>query len=225
MGLNKSNGNMYPYITHTFNVIKGACPHKCSYCYMKSLPGELKPVRLDRSEVKTDLGAGNFVFVGSSCDMWAHEIEADWIRRTLLKCGTHQNRYLFQSKNPHRFLEFAEYLPPSVVLATTIESDRDHIESGGAAIDQRVDGIIRATRSGYEVSVTIEPIMEIWDLSRMLEMMDDIRPAWITIGADSKGHNLPEPSAETVKFLATELKRRAHQVILKRNLGRIWNGD
>ncbi len=35
MGLNKSNGNMYEWITHTWNTIKGECYHDCSYCYMK----------------------------------------------------------------------------------------------------------------------------------------------------------------------------------------------
>jgi len=35
MGLNKSSGNMYEFITHTWNTVKGACEHDCSYCYMK----------------------------------------------------------------------------------------------------------------------------------------------------------------------------------------------
>lgn len=31
MPLNKSTGNMYKFITHTWNTIKGECPHGCSY--------------------------------------------------------------------------------------------------------------------------------------------------------------------------------------------------
>lgn len=27
MGLNKAKGNMYEFITHTWNPIKGKCPH------------------------------------------------------------------------------------------------------------------------------------------------------------------------------------------------------
>lgn len=26
---------MYDFVTHTWNTIKGECPHDCSYCYMK----------------------------------------------------------------------------------------------------------------------------------------------------------------------------------------------
>ena len=40
---------MYPWVTHTWNVIKGKCPHDCSYCYMKRFPqGEL---RFDEKEL------------------------------------------------------------------------------------------------------------------------------------------------------------------------------
>lgn len=36
--LNKSKGNMYPWVTYTWNPIKGKCPHECRYCYMKGYP-------------------------------------------------------------------------------------------------------------------------------------------------------------------------------------------
>ena len=59
MSLNKSTGNMYEFITHTWNTIKGECPHGCSYCYMKRW-GKQQPVHFDEKELKTDLGIGNF---------------------------------------------------------------------------------------------------------------------------------------------------------------------
>jgi hypothetical protein len=68
MGLNTSKGNMYDFVTHTWNTVKGECYHDCSYCYMKRW-GKLKPARFDQKELKTDLGSNNFIFVGSSCDM------------------------------------------------------------------------------------------------------------------------------------------------------------
>ena len=71
MGLNKSKGNMYKFITHTWNTVKGACEHDCSYCYMKRW-GKLKPARFDEKELKTDFG--NFIFVGSSNDLFAKGI-------------------------------------------------------------------------------------------------------------------------------------------------------
>lgn len=56
--LNKSKGNMYSWVTDTWNPIKGVCSHGCSYCFMRKW-GHLKPIRLDNSEFKTDLGKGN----------------------------------------------------------------------------------------------------------------------------------------------------------------------
>ena len=31
--LNVAKGNMYEFVTHTWNPIKGICPHGCKYCY------------------------------------------------------------------------------------------------------------------------------------------------------------------------------------------------
>lgn len=42
MVLNEQKGNMYNFITHTWNPIKGKCWHDCSYCYMKKF--KQKPI-------------------------------------------------------------------------------------------------------------------------------------------------------------------------------------
>lgn len=33
--IKESKGNMYEFVTHTWNPIKGKCSHGCTYCYMK----------------------------------------------------------------------------------------------------------------------------------------------------------------------------------------------
>ena len=58
--MNKQKGNMYGFVTHTWNPIRGECPHDCKYCYMKKW-GKQKPLRLVEKELKTDLGSGNFI--------------------------------------------------------------------------------------------------------------------------------------------------------------------
>lgn len=83
--LNESKGNMYPFVTHTWNAIKGRCPHDCVYCYMKIWPQ--KELRLVESEFKTNLGENNFIFVGSSTDMWADDVPIEWIKRVLEYCA------------------------------------------------------------------------------------------------------------------------------------------
>lgn len=80
--LRESKGQMYTWISYTWNPIKGECPHNCSYCFMKRW-GKQKPVHFDEKELKTDLGSGNFIFVGSSCDMFADDIPIEWIQKTL----------------------------------------------------------------------------------------------------------------------------------------------
>ena len=68
MGLNVSSGNMYEFISHTFNTIKGKCYHDCSYCYCKSIAKRFNKiqsdVKLDEKELTKNLGKGNFIFVG-----------------------------------------------------------------------------------------------------------------------------------------------------------------
>ena len=85
MPLNKSTGNMYKFITHTWNTVKGECPHGCSYCYIKHW-GKQPLLHFDEKELKTDLGKGNFIFVGSSCDVFAKHIPYEWKIDTLNRC-------------------------------------------------------------------------------------------------------------------------------------------
>ena len=151
--------------------------------------------------------------------MWNDQAPAAEIQKILSKCAEHKNKYLFQSKNPGRFLEFVDdMLLEDVVFATTLESDRDFFE-GPPPIDQRYNDIIKLKRQGYNVMVTVEPIMQ-FDLNRFKEMIDDIGPDMIAIGADSQSRGLPEPSADEVKALLRELGRN-HKLFLKPNLGRL----
>ena len=68
----------------------------------------LPPLRLELKELKVNLGEGNFIFVGSSTDEWAANVPSEWIEQVLDYCDGFNNRYLFQSKNPARFLEYLE---------------------------------------------------------------------------------------------------------------------
>jgi hypothetical protein len=67
--------------------------------------------------------------------------------------------------------------------------------------------------------VSIEPIMD-FELFYFAEWIREIAPEFVSIGADSKGHHLPEPPAEKVRELITELEKFT-KVIQKDNLKRI----
>ena len=48
-----------------------------------------------KRNLKTNLGNGNFIFVGSSCDMFAHNIPDKWIRNTMEHCDKFDNRHTY----------------------------------------------------------------------------------------------------------------------------------
>lgn len=206
--LNESKGNMYDFVTHTWNTIKGECFHDCSYCYMKRW-GKLNPVRFDNKELKTNLGSGNFIFVGSSCDMFAENIPDEWITKTLHHCQNSDNKYLFQTKNPDRILDYIDacVITDKSVLCTTIESNREYPE-----IQRKSPSVVNRALQMNEVSkiiktyVTIEPIMD-FDLDEMVKLISICNPVQVNIGADSGNNNLPEPPKEKILNLIEELKK------------------
>lgn len=231
MGLNKQKGNMYNWVTHTWNAVKGKCSHDCSYCYMKRFDN-LKPVRLDESEFTTDLGTDNTIFVGSSCDMWADDIPVEWILKILNYCEKYpDNTYLFQTKNPKRLVGVLDELHGGLkfhwikkgIIGTTIETNRDR--SNGSEYDvsaapaprKRFEALYRATCTHKMVS--IEPIMD-FDVEVMIDWMKRLDPDFVSIGADSRGCDLPEPSSDKIQKLITAISKFT-TVKTKSNLKRI----
>jgi len=216
MALNKQKGNMYDFVTHTWNVIKGKCEHDCKYCYMKKF--SLNEIRLDDKEFKTNLGKNNFIFVGSSTDMFAENIPDSWIENVLYHCRKYDNEYLFQSKNPKRFYNFN--FPQKTILGTTIESNRDYNLSKAPDVFERAAAMnVLASTRKYKIMVTIEPIID-FDLNEIIKLIKWSCPNWVNIGADSKGHNLPEPNFDKVQKLVNRLKEFVI-VKQKKNLNRL----
>ncbi len=215
--MNKQKGNMYGWVTHTWNPIKGKCPHDCSYCYMKVFPqGEL---RFDEKCMKDDLGQDNVIFVGSSTDMFAYDIKDEWILKVLEHCRDYpRNRYLFQSKNPEKFIYFFNYFPLDTIFGTTLESDIEHNVGNAPFPAIRVMELCKLSENIPKM-ISIEPIMD-FNLDLFTKVIKKINPKFVSIGADSKGHNLPEPSWDKVQQLITELKKFT-EVKIKDNLKRL----
>ena len=218
--MNKQKGNMYPWVTHTWNPIKGRCPHRCCYCYMKKYWNKLKEPYLDEKCLKDNLGSGNIIFVGSSIDMWANDIPDDWILKVLSHCRKYPNNtYLFQSKNPFRFSRFRDQFPPNTILGTTLETNRDYNFSKAPQPRLRVEALKSWNGTGMVKMVSIEPIMD-FDLDKFISMIALCEPVFVSIGADSKRNNLPEPPKEKIVKLISEL-RKVTKVRLKNNLKRL----
>jgi protein gp37 len=181
----------------------------------------LKDLRLDEKELNTDLGEGNIVFVGSSCDMWSVGVPNTWIAKVMTKCNEHPlNNYFFQSKNPFRFQVWQDRLPHGSVLCTTIETNRRYNQMGKTPEphDRAYDMI--PLQGIYDLVVTIEPIMD-FDVPELVSLVKIIKPEWVNVGADSQGHKLPEPPAWKIFALIKGLEAFT-KVHLKQNLLRIY---
>lgn len=212
---------MYEWVTHTWNTIRGECPHGCHYCYMKRW-GIQKPIRFVPSELKTDLGIGNTIFVGSSCDMFAAKNNAEWIHQTLDACrASTGNRYLFQSKNPGLIYELRNSLPKDVIVGTTIESQRWWYEMGESPHPlARAKSMLMLRNHLYKTMITIEPVMD-FNTGLFEDMIKAIKPDWVNIGANTiRKVKLQEPSPEKVKDLIGRLEDFT-EVKVKPNLNRL----
>ena len=214
---------MYDWVTHVWSPVRGQCSHSCEYCFMKRFP--LPPMNLNEKELNLNLGEDNIIFVCHTIDLFADDVPAEWIEQVLWKCReASKNKYLFQSKNPARFTEFLDKFPPSVIFGTTIETNRTiYVESKAPTYTERAEAIgeMKELIEGCETIVTIEPIYD-FDLEPLVDIIVTANPTWINIGADSKGHRLPEPSKEQIVELIKTLDTKM-DVRKKNNLKRILN--
>uniref|UniRef100_UPI0032177665 DUF5131 family protein n=1 Tax=uncultured Draconibacterium sp. TaxID=1573823 RepID=UPI0032177665 len=223
MALNIAKGDMYDFVTHTWNTTRGICSHFCSYCYMKDI-GFKHSVKFMSNELNTDLGNGNFIFVGSSCDMFAKNIPSEWIAQTLQHCYRFDKNYLFQTKNPERYLEFIDsgLYTEKMGFCTTIETNRHYpdIMKLSPTPIERANAMNLVSKS-VRTLVTIEPIMD-FDLDELIDLVKMCNPMLVIIGADSKKHELPEPDRDKILALINELTKFV-RVIQKSNLKRLLN--
>ena len=232
--LKESTGNMYEFITHTWNPIVGRCLHDCKYCYaMHKYGQEIKEgIRLSEESFKNDFGAGKFIFVGSGIDVFAKDIPYEWIMRILDYCyrgntdlfGT-RNRFLFQSKNPSRMLQFIDHpIFQNSVACTTIESNRYYpsIMNHAPNVEERALAMNEIASKGIETYLTIEPIMD-FDLEELINLIQMCHPIQINIGANTnKNIRLPEPTTEKIYLLIDSINNN-YKIELKSNLTRLLN--
>jgi DNA repair photolyase len=185
--------------------------------------GDLNPLHFDDGELRTDLGSGNFVFVGSSTDDFADGVPSEWIIKMLDHCDKHDNRYLFQSKNPARILEFiAHPVFRKAVVCTTIESNRffPEVMMNSPRIETRVQAMSELAAKGIPTYVTCEPLLE-FDFPELVSMLKACHPLQVNVGRNSRREiQLPEPSANEVQALLSELGTFT-KVMVKKN-AKVW---
>jgi len=233
--LRVATGNMYKFVTHTWNPIKGVCYHQCRYCYMNVLRPknyECAPVMVD-NEFEIDLNVGKVIFVGDGIDMFAENVPDEWILRVLEHCaGFNDQRagqkkivFLFQSKNPSRFLQFLDHrVFKHAIIGTTIETNRYYPEImvNSPKIEERANAMKLIAEKGFYTMVTAEPLLA-FDKTELVEIVRQCNPRFVNIGRNSERKiSLPEPTSIQVKELIAEL-REITKVIIKSN-AKSWLG-
>ena len=211
MGLNVSKGNMYDGVL-TWNPLAGKCPHGCTYCSTNSLmrypvikakySGKL---RIDYRTLSKNLGKDKTWFVCAQNDLFAKTVPFEFIGQILGQCYKFDNTYLFQTKNPERFVELRSLFPSKTILCTTIETNRQYPQMKKApSVFER--SLAMAFLPEFKKQITIEPIMD-FDLPYLVKLIKQVKPDSVNIGADSKGNHLPEPLKEKIFELIEELEK------------------
>jgi hypothetical protein len=222
----KPGSNMYQgFVTHTWSPLRG-CPYQCSYCYVKNFGGQPEIVTLNEKILNEDLGSGNKIFVCHMADMFAEGVPLWTIHRILFHCyRSPGNQYIFQTKNPARYLEFfLNY--KNYLLGTTVETDRfSLINSNAPHVMDRIVAMRNLKDEYPEIKtfITIEPVMEF--TPTFADLIIFARPDFVNIGADSKHHNLPEPKYSDVLDLIERLKKAGIEVKIKSNLDRLKEAE
>lgn len=239
MPLNKPSGNMYLW-AWTVNMLSGLCRHGCNYCYvthkinkmLKRLGNRkydvLKYEIIELPSLKKP-DDGKVIFVQSCGDLFGSWIPSNIIKQIIDHCKKYpENTYLFQTKNPSRFFEFINYMPPSFIFGTTIETNRlvntcpiPLPRWCVPPLDQHMRlAFIQSLQSrGCKTMISIEPLLD-FDLDSFVRMIRFANPVFVSIGGDSCNCGLDEPDPEKIRCLIDELNVFT-EVRVKKNLQRL----
>jgi hypothetical protein len=179
-------------------------------------------IRMLPGEQGVKYGSGRTIFIEHMGDLFADGVHPDFIKLILAHCCEWPgNTYVFQTKNPARYASFLSRLPPAVLLGTTIETNRDLPEiSKAPSPELRYLAMADSVLCEYPKFVTIEPVLD-FDVDILVEWLRQVNPTFVNIGSDSKGHNLPEPTADKVSALITALGEARIEIRQKHNLKRL----
>jgi len=219
---------MYDWITHTSTHLGGKCPHECEYCSIQDLqrrfPEQLPysgAIRLKEKEFAVNYGGGKIIFVENCNDLFASGVPDEWITRILAHCAEFdENMYVFQTKNPLRILDREFAFPVEAMIGCTIETNRENNRGNAPSRLGRMGAMTTIGRGGWHTFITIEPIID-FDVECLSNWILRANPRFVNIGADSKGHGLPEPPIEKVLELIELISAGGIEIREKHNLERL----
>jgi protein gp37 len=185
----------------------------------------LGPARLHTEVLEKRYGGGEFVFSIDMRDPNSPDITDemrleifDWYRRSP------RARFLEQSKNPERYIEFLEEgyeLPDNLVLGATIESNRDYPDLSRAPPQaDRISSMVRLSKLvGNHLFISCEPVLN-FDPGALEKWIGNMGPWAVAVGYDNYGHHLPEPALARTLELIDGLER--FTTVHRKTLRRAW---
>lgn len=232
-------GNMYEFITKTWNPLGGKCEFNCSYCSTNGFRTRFKIMRekysgeprIIESEMNKKFSEKDAVFVVAQNDLFAQSVPNGAIGRVLRQCNKYPANYIFQTKHPIRFLRFLQLteninirqitpcIPVGSTIITTIETNREYenISNNCPTPKQRASAMAVINGKRFKKQITIEPIMD-FDLDEFVNLILTADVEQVNIGSNTcKQVHLPEPSKEKIQQLITELEKFT-KVYIKSNL-------
>jgi len=222
----KTGSNMYQkWISHTHSFLGGECKNFCKYCYVNNprfgrSARYCGDIRLIEKEFNVNYGEGKTIFIEHMNDLFAKNVPHEFIVRILEHCKKWlENIYVYQTKNPARYLDYLDVIPANSILGTTIETNRD-IQEISVAPSPYERYVAMKDLNNFRKFVTIEPVLD-FDVDILAKWIIDVNPEFLNIGADSKGHNLTEPSYSKIFALIAELKKNNIEVREKHNMQRL----
>lgn len=235
MTLNESKGNMYEFITHTWNPIKGKCFHGCTYCYMHGKWSQSYQY-LDLKELTGTFKSGQFIFLGSSTDFCSENVKSEWIKQILDFCYKNnpldifgeRAKFLLQTKNPERLLDYVNHPLLNqendiAVVCTTLETNRHlpRVMQNAPTPQNRAEAMAKIANAGIKTYVTVEPIMD-FDLDEFVKLIKMCKPVQVNIGKNSHEEiaKIPNPTIDKTIDLVRELNKFT-KVEIKTNSGQL----
>jgi protein gp37 len=179
----------------------------------------LGPIRLVEKELSVNYGTGRRIFAEHCNDLFAAAIPDEFIRRILAHCCRYpENMYLYHSKNPARYADYLDVMPPDHVLGTTAETNRS--TAGISLAPAPLDRLAAMSGLAGRKLVTVEPLLE-FDLNPFVAAILQSKPDHVILGADSKFRGLREPTRRDVVALLDALRAAGLDVWEKPNLQRL----
>jgi DNA repair photolyase len=234
MSIQKATGDMYEWVDYVHSYMRGECPYKCPYCYVRSvarrfdngaLQGKLRFADKEfKANYKIPKYHGKTIFIEHTHDLFSDQQGFDGMASIdfLLDkcCDAPETQFVFQTRNVSRAAspQWRFRFPRNAIIGTTIETNR-YIPGPPHPFDRALY-LPWLKIQERQTFVTIEPILK-FDHDEMIGLLKMANPDFINIGADSKGTGLEEPTALEVLNLITAIKGLGIQIRTKRNLERI----